>query len=53
MKNKISVTVKEFQELQRLADIVNDRCEPSYIRRMAKVQYEAILRLAKYRAGDI
>jgi hypothetical protein len=49
MQRKISVTEQEYLELQRLAQIVNDRNSSIGQRRIAKAQYEAILRLAKNR----
>lgn len=49
MTRKISVTEKEYQELHRLAQIVNDTSMPVGQRKIAKAQYEAVLRLAKNR----
>ncbi|MDO7904976.1 hypothetical protein Q5741_00945 [Paenibacillus sp. JX-17] len=49
MRRKIEVTPKEYDELKRLAKIVNDTTAPVGQRRLAKAEYEAILRLAKNR----
>ncbi|WP_199614755.1 hypothetical protein [Paenibacillus alkalitolerans] len=49
MAQKIKVTEKEYMELQKLAQIVNDQSMPVAQRKIAKAQYEAVLRLAKNR----
>lgn len=46
---KINVTETEFKELEKLAEIVNNASFPAGQRKIAKAQYEAILRLAKNR----
>ncbi|ANS74762.1 hypothetical protein AWM70_09275 [Paenibacillus yonginensis] len=52
MAKKISVTAHEYQELEKLADIVNNLNVPAGKRKIAKAQYEAILRLAKNRPNE-
>lgn len=49
MRKKIDVTPQEFEELQKLADIVNNDANPIGQRRIAKAQYETILRIAHIR----
>ncbi|WP_223069398.1 hypothetical protein [Paenibacillus caui] len=49
MARKINVTEDEYKELQKLAEIVNNLNIPTGQRKIAKAQYEAILRLAKNR----
>jgi Leu/Phe-tRNA-protein transferase len=49
MEKKINVTPKEYSELQKLAQISNNKLMSIGQRKIAKAQYEAILRLAKYR----
>lgn len=49
MRRKITVTPHEYSELQRLALIINDRSAPLGQRKIAKAEYDAILRLARNR----
>jgi hypothetical protein len=52
VSRKISVTAHEYQELEKLAGIVNNLTVPAGQRKIAKAQYEAILRLAKNRPNE-
>ncbi|WP_159081871.1 hypothetical protein [Paenibacillus sp. CAA11] len=49
MNSKINVTSHEYKELEKLANIVNNSNVSIGQRKIAKAQYEAILRLAKNR----
>jgi hypothetical protein len=49
MRGKINVTQREYTELQKLANIVNNMNTTIGQRRIAKAEYEAVLRLAKNR----
>jgi hypothetical protein len=49
VRGKINVTQGEYLELQKLAKIVNNINETVGLRRIAKAEYEAVLRLAKDR----
>ncbi|WP_046180339.1 hypothetical protein [Domibacillus tundrae] len=49
MRNKINVTPQEYKELQKCARTFNNNLMPIGQRKIAKAQYEAVLRLAKNR----
>lgn len=51
MKNKIRVSIIEFDELKRLSKIVNNTQNPVSLRRICRAEYENILKIANSRVS--